>query len=201
MSDIKVFRRRISPEQQQRSQLIVAEASKLVSQHGAAISMESVAAASGVSRSTLYRYYTSREHLLAEVTLKAGYELIELLNSNPPQGDTIGQKIETLCHQLTSMAGVDKVFLACCMSNLMSEDPAVIDAYQETEQLVSGIFGSVLGDVKPALGNMIQTVIFRYLLGSFMLASTGKLDFEEVANELAAICQLLMADVWSVKCD
>jgi AcrR family transcriptional regulator len=163
--------------------------------------MESVASAADVSRATLYRYYTSREHLLAEVTLAAGRTLIAFLAANPPHGNTIGEKVEALCSTLTVIAGENEQILASCISNLSSEDPAVLEAYQEIEGLVSGILGSVLGDLEPEKGPMIQTSIFRYLLGSFVLATTGKLTYAEVAEELAALCRLLLADVWQMESD
>ena len=45
--------------------------------------MEAVAQASEVSRATLYRDYTSREHLLADVTLHAGRTLAKSLEQFP----------------------------------------------------------------------------------------------------------------------
>jgi len=196
MSDIQVFRKRITPEQKKKRQLIVAETMQLITQQGSALSMESVATASGVSRTTLYRYYTSREHLLAEVTLSAGNTLIKFLENNPPTGKTIGERIENLCHMVTKIAGENEQIMASCISNLSSEDPAVIEIYHDIEKLISGMLGSVLGDSKPKNAEMMQSVVFRYLLGSFNLATTGKLSYSDVASELTEVCHLLLDDVW-----
>lgn len=200
MSEIQVIRRRISAEQQEKQRHIVSQAMRLVAEQGNGVSMEAVAAASEVSRSTLYRYYTSREHLLAEVTLEAGYGLIRYLDTHPPEGATIGEKVEGLCAQLVATAADNKVMLACCVSNLLSEDPAVIDAHAEMEALISGILGSVLGDTNRERAAMIQSVVFRYLLGGFVLATTGKADFSQVGHELAGLCRTLLGDIWSQAC-
>lgn len=196
-SEIQVIRRRISPEQQARRRHIVAQTIRLLAVDGHAVSMEAVAAASEVSRSTLYRYYTSREHLLAEVTLEAGYNLIRYFEAHPPEGATLGERIESLSRQLVATAAENQVLLACCVSNLLSEDPAVLDAYTEIEDLVSGILGSVLGEANRGRLAPIQGVVFRYLLGAFMLATSGKADFQQVGEEFAGLCRTLLADIWS----
>lgn len=199
LAEIQVLRRRLSPEQAMRRQQIVSEATRLIAEEGSSVSMETVASAAGVSRATLYRYYTSREHLLAEVTLAAGRTMISFLRANPPPGTTVGEQLEALCRTVTAVAGENEQLLASCVSNLSSEDPAVLEAYREIEELVSGMLGSVIDGLAPAKGSMIQTTVFRYLLGSFVLATTGKLEYAEVAEDLTALCRLLLADVWSEK--
>ncbi len=195
-SEIQVLRRRISPAQQRKRREIVDTTLGLIAAGRSEVSMESVAAAAGVSRTTLYRYYTSREHLLAEVTLAAGRNLIAHLRNNPPGGRTIGDRIESLCRRFTTIAGASEKVLASCIGNLSSSDPAVFDTYEEIENIISGVLGSVLGNLEPANGAILQTVLFRYLLGAFMLATTGKLGFDEVEAELISVCRLLMPDVW-----
>jgi AcrR family transcriptional regulator len=172
---------------------------RLIAEEGSSVSMETVASAADISRATLYRYYTSREHLLAEVTLAAGRTMISFLRANPSRGTTVGEQVEALCRTVTAVAGENEQLLASCVSNLSSEDPAVLETYREIEELVSGMLGSVIDGLAPANGSMIQTTVFRYLLGSFVLATTGKLEYAEVAENLTALCRLLLADVWSEK--
>lgn len=193
---IQVIKRRISPRQQLLRDNIVACARELIAIDGANISMEAVAENSGTSRSTLYRYFGSREHLIAEVTLDAGNRLIELLGRHPPAGNTLGERIESLCLNLTRMAETNSTLLACCVTNITSEDPAVIDLQSEIEQLVSGIFKSVRGDTELRNQASVDRTLFRYLLGAFLLATTGKLEFDELAGELTEFCHSLMLDHW-----
>jgi len=197
--EVQVIKRRVSPAQKQRRELIIASARDLLAQHGGAISMEVVAEASGTSRSTLYRNFSSREHLIAEVTLDAGHRLIALIEQQPPQGDTVGERIASLCHYISALAGANTALLGACVYNMSSTDPAVVEAQADIEQLISGFFSTALGEEPFEDNGQAQEIIFRYLLGSFMLATTEKLDFERIAGELTALCQGLLGDSWSRK--
>lgn len=201
MNEILVTRRRITPQQKARQANIIDNATSLLSRYGSQVSMEMVGEAAQVSRSTLYRYFVSREHLVAEVTLEAGNELISYLESNAPQGETVGARISSLCTQIVSMAEASPRLLAACINNLASDDPAVIDAHANIEQLISRIFNTVTGSQNLEISTEVQGAIFRYLLGSFLLATTGKLAFTDLAKDLAKLCESLLADVWGIPCD
>jgi len=194
--EVQIIKRRVSPAQQQRRDKIIACARLMLAAQGGVIAMEAVAEASGTSRSTLYRNFSSREHLISEVTLDAGRRLIAQLEQKPPAGATVGERITSLCHHISSLAGANTALLGACVYNLSSQDPAVIDAQADIEQLVTGFFTSVLGQQPFAARPELEKVIFRYLLGAFMLGTTGKLDFERIAQEFTTLCQGLLGEEW-----
>lgn len=193
------MRRRLSPAQAERRQRIVSRATALLAA-GDPSSMEAVANAAKVSRATLYRYYTSREHLLAEVTLSAGQTLIENFRAHPPAGKTVGKRVEGLCHQLVRTAGENELLLGACVANLSSDDPAVLDTYKAIEHLVSDMLSSVMGQLKPAKReSQIRTTLFRYLVGGFALATTGKIGYDELGEDLVGLCRVLLGGDWDRK--
>ena len=196
MREIQVIKRRISPEQKERRDHMISCARKLMMEQGAEVSMEMVAAAAGTSRSTLYRNFTSREHLIADVTLDAGHRLISILSKRDMPGETVGDNISWLCQQLALMAKSNNTLLAVSIGNLSAEDPAVMDAQGEIEGLVSGIFGVALGGVALENRKIVEQTIFRYLLGSFILATSGKLTYEEISMDLRGLCRQMMPGVW-----
>lgn len=200
MSEIREFKRRTTPKQRARQQEIIRQTTSLLGIHGAGVSMEMVGESAQVSRSTLYRYYASREHLIAEVTLEAGNSLIRYLEVNPPDGATLGARISHLCNKITLMAESNPNLLAACITNLSSNDPAVVDTFNEIEQLIPRFFQTVLGEQAPVDSHHVQETVFRYLLGSFMLATTGKLRFSQLADGLTDLCKDLMEDVWDIRC-
>jgi TetR/AcrR family transcriptional regulator, cholesterol catabolism regulator len=194
--EVQVIKRRFTPRQKERRDHIVACAQDLLRKNGAAISMEAVAEASGTSRSTLYRNFSSREHLIAEVTLDAGNRLIEYLEQHPPRGDTFGGRIESLCFQISRLGEANDSLLASCVTNIISEDPAVIDSQAVIEELVGRIFRTVRGESKTANQAMVDKAIFRYLLGGFILTTTGKLSYDALASDLTELCRTLMSEQW-----
>lgn len=201
MQEVVVTRRRITPQQKAKQLEIIKETSKLLGKYGSDISMEMVGDAAQVSRSTLYRYYVSREHLISAVTIEAGNSLVEYLASHPPQGRTVGARTTSLCAQIANLAEGSPNLLAACVNNLASDDPAAIDSYAEIEKLITKIFRTVSTNQDFQLSLEVQTTIFRYLLGSFLLATTGKLTFTELATDLARLCESLMTSVWDVDCE
>ncbi|QFU75632.1 TetR/AcrR family transcriptional regulator [Halioglobus maricola] len=200
MHEIVVSKRRVTPQQKAKRLEIIDETRKLLAEYGADISMEMVGAAAQVSRSTLYRYYVSREHLISEVTLEAGNRLVEYLEYDPPKGKTIGARTSYLCAQIVHVAEGSPKLLAACINNLASDDPVVTDAYVEIEQIIPRIFGTVSGTQKLQIAAEVWNTIFRYLFGGFILATTGKLSYSELAGDLAELCKSLLADIWDVKC-
>lgn len=196
MGDVKILKRRLSESQRTKQSAIIAKATQLLSEYGNEVSMEMVSAAAEVSRSTLYRYFTSREHLLAEVTLTTGNQLIRLLNASPENDDTVGQRIQSLCGQISKMAEHNPKLLTACIANLSSDHPAVVDAQQEIEMLVGGIFSSISSSPNWEVPESTQKILFRYLLGAFVLATTGKLEYSELARGLSFLCESLFCDSW-----
>lgn len=194
MSDIQTFRRRISPEQQQRRELILAQATRMIRLQGREVAMEAVATAANVSRTTLYRYFTSREHLLAEVTLVQGQHLLDRLIVEPPAGHTVGEKVQAMCQSIASINADNERMLDVCIHNLSSQDPAVLDSFAAIEELVSQMFTSVLRQSVPSRWLNVESVLFRYLFGSLVLATTGKISYPALAEDMNALCRSLLGD-------
>jgi TetR/AcrR family transcriptional regulator, cholesterol catabolism regulator len=194
--EIQVLKRRISPAQKARREHIIACTRHLITRYGTGVSMEMVASESGTSRSTLYRNFTSREHLISEVTLAAGNELIGILSGHAMRGRSVGENVTWLCEQIVVMSESNSTFLQVCIGNLSAVDPAVIDAQAEIEGLISGLLGVALGSTECAGRRNIEQTIFRYLLGCFILATSGKLTFGDISRDLIDLCRLLLAGIW-----
>ena len=98
--DTLTLSRRLSPEQAARRGAVVGAARALAREGGyAAVTMQSVAERSGVGRATLYRYFASKDHLLAEVALAWGADLRAELASRPPRAETAGERARRLDHR------------------------------------------------------------------------------------------------------
>ena len=194
--EIQVIKRRVRPDQKARRDQIIACARQLIASHGNAISMEMVAAEAKTSRSTLYRNFTSREHLIAEVTLDAGQQLIQILAAHAMPGESVGANVNWLCEQLAQAARNNETFLAVCIGNLSTEDPAVIDAQEEIENLLGEILGVAIGGAEFENRERAEHTIFRYLLGCFVLATSGKMTYEDISRDLQVLCRQMLAAIW-----
>src|SRR5918912_2882548 len=62
-----------------------------------AVQMREVAAHAGVALGTIYRYFSSKDHLLAEAQVEWLLELERKVSKKPPRGDSVaGRVIEVL---------------------------------------------------------------------------------------------------------
>jgi AcrR family transcriptional regulator len=82
---------------------ILDAAAHVFSDQGTAANLADVAAAAGVSRATLYRYYPNREALLNALTAHALTELASRLNDAGLERATVKEAIERLARALVAV--------------------------------------------------------------------------------------------------
>src|ERR1700736_1664130 len=82
---------------------ILAAAARVFSEQGTAANLADVAAAAGVSRATLYRYYPNREALLTALAAHALNELANRLNDAGLERATVKEAIERLARAIVAV--------------------------------------------------------------------------------------------------
>src|SRR5207247_7720477 len=93
--------RSLSTRQQARRQRIVDAATALAAAGGYdAVMMKDVAARAGVALGTVYRYFASKDHLLAESLVAWGGRLGEQLRLSPPRGATAGERVASVFRRM-----------------------------------------------------------------------------------------------------
>lgn len=90
------------PERLKTSAAILETAAHLLAERDA--SMAEIAAAAGVGRATLYRYYPTREALLAAIAAQALQELAERIGDAALEHATVPEGIERLARVLLTVA-------------------------------------------------------------------------------------------------
>lgn len=122
--------------------------------------------------------------------------MIRILSAHEMPGKSVGENVNRLCEQIVRAAQNNETMLAVCIGNLSTEDPAVIDAQEEIENLVSGMLGVAIGSAQFDNRQRAEQTIFRYLLGCFILATSGKMPFEDIYGDLQILCQQMLAAIW-----
>ena len=85
---------RLTPVQRRRRQRIIECAIALAAEGGYdAVQMRTVAARSGVALGTLYRYFTSKEHLLVSAMALQVSGLRARMTEKPPRGDDAAGRV------------------------------------------------------------------------------------------------------------
>jgi AcrR family transcriptional regulator len=142
--------RPLTRAQQARRQRVIDAAMALGLEGGyEAVQMRDVAARADVAMGTVYRYFTSKDHLLAAALVHWVEQLDARLAQVPAQGDTAAARvIDVLDRALRSMGRQPQLAGAVFVA-LASPDPAAIECQQQVSVLMEGIITRAIGEPHP----------------------------------------------------
>ncbi len=142
--------RAMTRAQQARRQRVVDAAMSLGLGGGyEAVQMRDVAARADVAMGTVYRYFNSKDHLLAAALVYWVEQLDGRLSQRPAQGTTAADRvIEALDRALRAM-GRQPQLVGAVFTALASPDPAAIECQQQVTILMEGIITRAIGEPHP----------------------------------------------------
>ena len=159
-------------------------AARVFSEQGTAANLADVAAAAGVSRATLYRYYPNREALLQALAANALTELASRLNDAGLERATVKDGVERLARALVAVGDRYSVLA----SDQCPPDEA------EAERLVTAPMRAVFergiasGDLRQDLPADVLLELFAgTLTAAFKLTQRHQLGTEEASAAAAAV--------------
>jgi TetR/AcrR family transcriptional regulator, cholesterol catabolism regulator len=96
------------------------------------IKISDVARDSGVALGTLYRYFTSKEHLFAAVFVEWQGSLKKKLEKERPQGETEADRLRAVLHRSIRAFQLQPQFFRVMMILNATSDPYAADLYQSS---------------------------------------------------------------------
>jgi TetR/AcrR family transcriptional regulator, cholesterol catabolism regulator len=113
------------------------------------IQIKDVAEEADVALGTLYHYFSSKEHLFAEVLIKWAATLKSSLARHPPQGQTPREKLTEALHR-SVRAFQHQPQLARLIASLeLSSDPFATEILERMDQTTSSVYMELLDGVEP----------------------------------------------------
>ena len=158
--------------------------------------MTAVAKRADVGRATLYRYYATKEHLYADVTLRWGYEFARHLSFNPPRGRTIGACIKEMLTAVVKEAEENPNLIAAQVSCSVATDSGAQAIYSQTSVLMPNLLDIVMGNIKSRRKSLAYKVINDLIQSNYINLSTGKVTGKAIIKELVQVTEILLDDVW-----
>jgi AcrR family transcriptional regulator len=163
---------------------ILDAAAHVFSEQGTAANLADVAAAAGVSRATLYRYYPNREALLKALAAHALTELANRLNEAGLERATVKEAIERLARALVTVGERYSVVA----SKQCTPDEA--DAERLVGAPMRAVFerGIARGLLRPDLtADVLQEVFAGTIMAAIKLTQRHQLGAEEASAAAAAV--------------
>jgi AcrR family transcriptional regulator len=155
------------------------------------IQIKDVAEEADVALGTLYHYFSSKEHLFAEVLVKWAATLRSSLVRHPPQGLTPREKLTEALHR-SVRAFQHQPQLARLIASLeLSSDPFATEILERMDQTTSSVYMELLEGVEPRQARTIVRTIDAVLDSQLRAWSAGRLPITGVYDSLSESIDLI----------
>ena len=185
----------LTPNQVARRARVLDAALALAAEGGYdAVQMRDVASRAQVALGTIYRYFASKDHLLAECQLETWRSMGERIALRPLQGATAADRVMDLIRRVMRTVEREPQQAAALITASSSPDPAVRGCQREMVALQDATLAGAMGELDPTrtadIARTLRYVWFASLLGWV----NGWNDYEAIAREFEAAARLLLGD-------
>jgi AcrR family transcriptional regulator len=158
------------------------------------IQIKDVAEEADVALGTLYHYFSSKEHLFAEVLVKWAATLRSSLVRHPPQGLTPREKLTEALHR-SVRAFQHQPQLARLIASLeLSSDPFATEILERMDQTTSGVYMELLDGVEPRRARTIVRTVDAVLDSQLRAWSAGRLPITGLYDYLSESIDLIFEE-------
>jgi len=191
--------RTMTRSQQARRQRVIDAAMSLALEGGyEAVQMRDVAARADVAMGTVYRYFTSKDHLLAAALVHWVGLLDARLALVPAQGDTAAVRVVDVLDRALRAMGRQPRLVSAVFTALASPDPAAVECQQQVSILMEGIITRAIGEPHPANLSDRARVLGHVWYSALVGWVNGWSNIGRVHDELVvAVGLLLPADMYA----
>jgi AcrR family transcriptional regulator len=180
-------------DQRDRRRRVIDAAFELGAERGYdAVQMRDVSAIANVSLATIYRYFSSKDHLLAAAMTEWTTKLEGRVAQSPPRGDTAAdQLVDVLGRACRAMARQPKLSAALVRA-LSSADPGVQQSAGQVQRQIESMASGILVDLDPRVQTDIMAVLGHVWYSTLVGWANGRSDFDTVVAELERAVRVLV---------
>ena len=161
---------RLSANQAERRRRVVAAAVELASDGGYEdVQMRDVAAKAKVALGTIYRYFESKDQMLAAALVEWTLELERRLEQRPPAGHAAEDRVVEVIRRATGAVERNQRLSSALVTAVASPDPGIGRYQGEVHEILIRIFNRALDGMDPtrrdAVVRILCNVWFAALIG------------------------------------
>jgi AcrR family transcriptional regulator len=158
-----------------------------------AVQMRDVATSAGVALGTIYRYFSSKDHLLAAAMVEWTLDLERRVGQRPPKGDTTTERVSDVLRRATRAMEKEPKLSEAVVTALLSPDRGAAACQEDVSASMNRIMSMALGDdfdpeFKVNATRTLGHVWFSALIGWV----NGWSGMEKVADELDVATHLVL---------
>lgn len=184
----------LTRSQHARRARVVAAAMELAAEGGYdAVQMRDVASRAGVALGTVYRYFNSKDHLLAAALLDwaRGLETTMSQRAQPAGGSPADRLVEVI-RRITRASARQPVLFAALVTAITAPDPAVSECQSEVSQIVSSVLSRPLDGVDDETRAGVARVLSHVWFSSLIGWVNGWSSVGQVGEELEFAARLIL---------
>ena len=186
----------LTPNQAARRARVLEAAMALATEGGYdAVQMRDVASRAQVALGTIYRYFASKDHLLAACQLETWRELERRLDGRPLTGDTASERVSELFRRLMRRVEREPLQAAALITASSSPDPAVRECQVEMIGLQDAVFEEAMGEIDAARKAQIAQVLRQVWFASLLGWVNGWTEADAVTVDFEIAVRLLLDDL------
>lgn len=156
-----------------------------------AVQMRDVATRAGVALGTIYRYFPSKDALLAAAMVEWMEDLERRLSQRGPQGSTTAQRVYDVLRRAVGAMERQPKLAEAVITALSSDDTAGRAAVNPTDVMTRVMLQAFRGDVDPATEAAIAKVLGHVWFSCMVAWKNGVGDMAWMAEELDTACELI----------
>ena len=182
-----------TPEQLERRRRLIEAAFELGAAGGYdAVHMRDVATTANVALATIYRNFTSKDHLLSAAMSEWTERLSDRVAQRPPRGDTpTEQMIDVLDRACATMERQPKLSKALVRA-MASPDAGVRSSGGAVRSSIADVGDPILAHLDPDTRADILAVLGHVWYSALTTWANGRTDFQTVTDELHRACRVLI---------
>lgn len=184
----------LTASQLERRERVITAALELASGGGyEAVQMRDVAAKASVALGTIYRYFSSKDHLLAAALVEWAHDLEVMLIDSPPDGETTALRVAQILRTATLLMDETPLLSSAVVTALSTSDPHVVECQYELDKTMGRINARVFPpDFDPKLRARITRVLGHVYLSSLIGWVNGWFSLAVAADELESAARLML---------
>jgi AcrR family transcriptional regulator len=184
----------LTPKQQARRRRVIETAIELAAEGGYdAVQMREVATTADVALGTIYRYFASKDHLLAAAMAELTDGLHERVTQAPPKGATMADQLVDVFRRATRALERRPQLTAALVTAMSSPDAGVEASAAMVRGNVAAMAGDILVDLDPDVRAGIISVVGHVFYSTLTGWAQGRHPFSHIMKELEKAIRLLLA--------
>jgi AcrR family transcriptional regulator len=159
-----------------------------------AVQMRDVASGANVALGTIYRYFTSKDQLLAAAMVEWLGQLEQEVGRRPARGDNAAERVVDVVRRASRTLGRNPRLTAALVTAVAAPDPDVVAFHRESSAAMQRILSAPMGDLDEATKADVVRVLNHVWFSALLAWVHGWTDVDQVIEELEVAGRLVLRD-------